>query len=170
MNEWVSTCNYWAARQSKEPLSGGVSNMEYGWNRLLHQADDTIQDDPPSQRDRTDTFSIKSGRSVKLSKKSWGDLPGTRNPHIPSSADRMLIHEWRPPLPPTMPSTHDEEAQLEALQNQVASLKKDLAQHNDMRRPMQELVSTIVAQPICIVAYAFLTVLWTHQQCFEGIE
>ncbi|PWN34824.1 uncharacterized protein FA14DRAFT_116307, partial [Meira miltonrushii] len=32
--EWTSTCNYWAARLSKEPLAGGVSNMEYGWNRL----------------------------------------------------------------------------------------------------------------------------------------
>ncbi|OAD73898.1 hypothetical protein PHYBLDRAFT_102727, partial [Phycomyces blakesleeanus NRRL 1555(-)] len=30
-NEWVATCNYWAARRSKEPLAGGVSNMEYGW-------------------------------------------------------------------------------------------------------------------------------------------
>src|SRR6201996_5951054 len=34
VNEWVSTCNYWAARTSKEPLAGGVSNMEYGWNRV----------------------------------------------------------------------------------------------------------------------------------------
>jgi PH/SEC7 domain-containing protein len=34
VNEWVQTCNYWAARQSKEPLAGGVSNMEYGWNRV----------------------------------------------------------------------------------------------------------------------------------------
>ncbi|CAO1630520.1 unnamed protein product [Parajaminaea phylloscopi] len=33
--EWVSTCNYWAARQSKPPLAGGVSNMEYGWNKVL---------------------------------------------------------------------------------------------------------------------------------------
>ena len=28
VGEWVETCNYWAARQSKEPLAGGVSNME----------------------------------------------------------------------------------------------------------------------------------------------
>lgn len=35
VQEWVSTCNYWAARQSREPLAGGVSNMEYGWNRVL---------------------------------------------------------------------------------------------------------------------------------------
>ncbi|KAG2231371.1 hypothetical protein INT48_007496 [Thamnidium elegans] len=33
--EWVSTCNYWAARESKEPLAGGVSSMEYGWGDCL---------------------------------------------------------------------------------------------------------------------------------------
>ncbi|KAF7731518.1 hypothetical protein EC973_009282 [Apophysomyces ossiformis] len=36
--EWVSTCNYWAARESKEPLSGGVSNMDYGWGACLEQS------------------------------------------------------------------------------------------------------------------------------------
>lgn len=35
VSEWVATCNYWAARQSKPPLAGGVSNMEYGWNTVL---------------------------------------------------------------------------------------------------------------------------------------
>lgn len=39
VQEWVSTCNYWAARQSREPFAGGVSNMEYGWNRVLPQLD-----------------------------------------------------------------------------------------------------------------------------------
>jgi PH (Pleckstrin Homology) domain-containing protein len=29
--EWISTANYWSARLSKEPLIGGVSNIEYGW-------------------------------------------------------------------------------------------------------------------------------------------
>ncbi|KAI9027481.1 hypothetical protein CLU79DRAFT_739389 [Phycomyces nitens] len=33
--EWVETCNYWAARESREPLTGGVSNMEYGWGECL---------------------------------------------------------------------------------------------------------------------------------------
>ncbi|KAF9360453.1 hypothetical protein BGX26_009281 [Mortierella sp. AD094] len=32
---WARTCNYWAARTSKEPLVGGVVNMEYGWGRAL---------------------------------------------------------------------------------------------------------------------------------------
>ncbi|KAG1472849.1 hypothetical protein G6F56_001297 [Rhizopus delemar] len=33
--EWVATCNYWAARESKEPLLGGVGNIEYGWGSCL---------------------------------------------------------------------------------------------------------------------------------------
>ncbi|KAI9322735.1 hypothetical protein BX666DRAFT_1897992 [Dichotomocladium elegans] len=41
LNDWVCTCNYWAARRSKDPLSGGVSNMEYGWGACL---DDVILD------------------------------------------------------------------------------------------------------------------------------
>ncbi|KAI9333742.1 hypothetical protein BD770DRAFT_416183 [Pilaira anomala] len=35
VEEWVSTCNYWAARESKEPLVGGISSMEYGWGHCL---------------------------------------------------------------------------------------------------------------------------------------
>ncbi|KAI7874868.1 hypothetical protein K492DRAFT_174061 [Lichtheimia hyalospora FSU 10163] len=38
--EWVSTCNYWAARESKEPLTGGVSSMEYGWGPCLDIVED----------------------------------------------------------------------------------------------------------------------------------
>ncbi|KAK9473974.1 uncharacterized protein V1510DRAFT_401862 [Dipodascopsis tothii] len=33
--EFILTCNYWAARLSKEPLGGGVSNVEYGWSRNM---------------------------------------------------------------------------------------------------------------------------------------
>ncbi|KAI8881084.1 hypothetical protein K501DRAFT_296041 [Backusella circina FSU 941] len=39
VQEWVSTCNYWAARESKEPLAGGVSSMEYGWGSCLGGGD-----------------------------------------------------------------------------------------------------------------------------------
>ncbi|RUS21948.1 hypothetical protein BC937DRAFT_90927 [Endogone sp. FLAS-F59071] len=50
VNEWVSTCNYWAARESKEPLAGGVSNMEYGWGGCLEpaQSGSTAWSDPDS--------------------------------------------------------------------------------------------------------------------------
>ncbi|KAK3814583.1 MAG: hypothetical protein JOS17DRAFT_447497 [Linnemannia elongata] len=37
--EWARTCNYWAAKTSKEPLSGGVVNMDYGWGRCLDLLD-----------------------------------------------------------------------------------------------------------------------------------
>ncbi|KAK0520089.1 hypothetical protein OC842_007218 [Tilletia horrida] len=45
VQEWVATCNYWAARQSREPLAGGVSNMEYGWNKVLPREFDDGMDD-----------------------------------------------------------------------------------------------------------------------------
>ncbi|ORY00576.1 SEC7-like protein [Basidiobolus meristosporus CBS 931.73] len=31
VQEWVNTCNYWAARESKEPMPGAVCNIDYGW-------------------------------------------------------------------------------------------------------------------------------------------
>ncbi|KAF9113369.1 hypothetical protein BGX27_001697 [Mortierella sp. AM989] len=44
---WARTCNYWAARTSKEPLVGGVFNMDYGWGRtleaLIRQEEETQQ-------------------------------------------------------------------------------------------------------------------------------
>ncbi|GAN08886.1 conserved hypothetical protein [Mucor ambiguus] len=42
VHEWVSTCNYWAARESKEPLAGGVSSMEYGWGHCLESQDNVF--------------------------------------------------------------------------------------------------------------------------------
>lgn len=136
LNEWVSTCNYWAARQSKEPLSGGVSNMEYGWNRVLDPVTQitTIYDEENgSIADVTDTFSVRSGKSTK--KRSWPDA-GTMG----RSNDRIFINEWKPPLPSTVSSTHDEETQLEALQKQVELLKRELQTHNELRKPMSALV------------------------------
>lgn len=137
VNEWVSTCNYWAARQSKEPLLGGVSNMEYGWNRVENvdgRASSVSRDEPPAQDvDRTDTMSMRSGRS-RLSKKDF-TLRGS------PFSDRVFVHDWKTPIPSTVPSLHDEETQLEALQKYASSLKTDLQQHNDLRTPMQQLVS-----------------------------
>ncbi|KAJ7040960.1 hypothetical protein C8F04DRAFT_1305673 [Mycena alexandri] len=54
-NKWVSTCNYWATRTSKEPLVGGVSNMEYGWNHINKPAHG------PAQLD-TEVADIKWGQ------------------------------------------------------------------------------------------------------------
>lgn len=140
VNEWVSTCNYWAARTSKEPLAGGVSNMEYGWNRA---SDDPMhtrsQSDSESVRD-SDAVSVRSGRSTR-SRFGWREGAATvRAAHSPY-VDRTFINDWKPPLPPTVSSVHDEESQLEALRKHVTSMKKDLTTHNELRGPMVGLVS-----------------------------
>jgi len=124
LNEWVSTCNYWAARQSKEPLSGGVSNMEYGWNRVLDpltQIQSMHNDDSMSVIDNTDTFSMRSFKS--------------------RSNDRIHINDWKAPMPSTVPSTHDEETQLDALKKQIGILTAELQTHNELQQPMMALVS-----------------------------
>ncbi len=95
VHEWVSTCNYWAARQSKEPLAGGVSNMEYGWSKVLPSGYDEEQEELDGQsgtsdadhgaRSHQDAMSVRSGRSGRSSRskhngggsiygyKSWKD-------------------------------------------------------------------------------------------------
>lgn len=35
--EYVYSCNYWAARVSKEPLNESVTSDEYGWNRPINE-------------------------------------------------------------------------------------------------------------------------------------
>lgn len=142
VNEWVSTCNYWAARLSKEPLAGGVSNMEYGWNRVVDVAEGrpSASGDPTPARDPdpSDSVSMRSGRSGR-SRMSKKDPFSSRSNGSPF-ADRAFINEWKPPMPSTVPSSHDEEAQLEALQRHAAGLKQELDEHNALRVPMQQLV------------------------------
>ncbi|KAJ2918016.1 hypothetical protein MD484_g2383, partial [Candolleomyces efflorescens] len=143
VNEWVSTCNYWAARTSKEPLAGGVSNMEYGWNRVVdlhgHRTSTSQSQTDLRDPDPSDGVSVKSGKSGH-SKFRWrGDGPATvRGPPSPWS-DKIFINEWKPPMPPAVSSVHDEETQLEALRKHVASMKKDLEMHNELREPVTAL-------------------------------
>jgi len=141
VNEWVQTCNYWAARQSKEPLAGGVSNMEYGWNRVsdvLQPGRATSDDESVRIRDFTDTASVRSARS-NHSRFSRKDVAATMRIGSPRS-DRTNITEWKAPLAPSVPSTHDEEAQLDALKKHVAALTQELQEHNELRGPMMALV------------------------------
>ena len=139
VNEWVSTCNYWAARQSKEPLTGGVSNMEYGWNRVL---------DPDNN---SDAVSTRSGRS-KYSKKDFAaSIRGEKSPW----SDRIFINDWKPPMPPSIPSNHDEETQMDALQKHVTALKDDLVQHNELRTPMMGLVRANIYSVLYNLTYLY---------------
>lgn len=124
--EWVATCNYWAARKSRQPLVGGVSNMEYGWNRAAH-IDDEQHDD------HHDRASVRSART------RLGAINRVRN--AASNLDKLQVNEWKPPPHATMPSTLDEEAQLESLATYVQSLKEELNQHKSVEEPMTRLYS-----------------------------
>jgi len=142
VNEWVSTCNYWAARTSKEPLAGGVSNMEYGWNRVtdpFSHGRSFSDNESIKDIDHSDALSVRSGRSSR-SKFGWRDGAATVRASQSPWADRTFINDWKPPLPPVVYSVHDEETQLEALQKHVASMKKDLKRHTEFREPMAALV------------------------------
>jgi PH and SEC7 domain-containing protein len=142
VNEWVSTCNYWAARQSKEPLAGGVSNMEYGWNRVADLASHgRSMSEDQNPRAETDNMSVRSGRS---SRSKFGRKDNAATMRTSPWSDRVFINDWKPPMPSTVPSTHDEEAQLDALRKHVTALKNDLKGHNNLREPMVALVSVVL--------------------------
>ncbi|RMZ86365.1 hypothetical protein DV736_g6408, partial [Chaetothyriales sp. CBS 134916] len=129
IKEFVSTVNFWSARLSKEPMMGGVSNMEYGWsdmivNRALVGADSTSRSQMTSPRRPSTQLSMRSsidtGGSVKVR------LPG----------DRTYINEWQPPQQSMMASQLLEVDQLKALQAYVNAVEEELQKHNEMRGPM----------------------------------
>jgi len=172
VNEWVSTCNYWAARVSKEPLAGGVSNMEYGWNRIADpfiQGRATSYNDTRDSTDTADAMSIRSGRSTRSSryKLAWRDgvatVRGSSSPYV----DKTFIADWKEPYPPAVSSKHDEETQLEALKKHVAFLKKDLQQHNDLRNPMMNLVKHTLPFPN-LSAEVNISVSTQISECTKG--
>ncbi|OZJ02255.1 hypothetical protein BZG36_05033 [Bifiguratus adelaidae] len=100
IKDWVSTCNYWAARSSKEPLAGGVSNMEYGWSTDL---------------DREEGLGLLNA----------------------PQPDNKQVYEWRPPVPPTIPSTLSEEEQLAALTEYVHTTGHAMDEHTTLKQRVQ---------------------------------
>jgi PH/SEC7 domain-containing protein len=143
VSEWVLTCNYWAARRSRPPLPGGVSNLDYGW-RAIEQANNAGEE-VGSEIDRTDNQSIFSTRSAK-SRLSMHHLPGRRfNPNESSTnLSRSSLSDWKPPQPSLIPSRLDEETQLESLQKHVRVLMIDLSDHKVLEGPLARYVSRIV--------------------------
>ncbi|KAI9483259.1 MAG: hypothetical protein EXX96DRAFT_499255 [Benjaminiella poitrasii] len=107
MIEWVSICNYWAARQSKEPLQGGVSNTEYGWGNCL---DDVILDLD----------------AVEKNKKVTG--------HYFHDPDKVHVFQWNPTAPTMVSSVLNEKAQLKSLQKYVSLLNKEINEHREIKK------------------------------------
>ncbi|GKZ75085.1 hypothetical protein AnigIFM50267_002571 [Aspergillus niger] len=128
VREFVSSANYWSARLSKEPLIGGISNMEYGWsdaviNSALISAESS----------RTPPSSSGARPSIQSSIRSSIDQQGVR-PRLP--ADRVHISDWAPPQQSMMASALPEDEQLKALQTYVKNVEEELQRHNELRPAM----------------------------------
>jgi len=89
VKEFVSTANYWSARLSKEPLIGGISNIEYGWSeatiapvvqqRSLSRQDTTSPTPGSAHGNATNTVVLSLPRSSISS-------PMQSPTHIPSGS------------------------------------------------------------------------------------
>ena len=161
VTEWVQTCNYWSARRTRHPLQGGVSNVEYGWNRLSELSNYPHQSKEGAHSPEDDRASVMSGRS-NLSR--FNSTPYGRRSIGGTSADRMHIVDWRPPQPSLMPSPLDEENQLEALVSYSRALREELEQHRQLQEPMLKLVCAVVRgqnDDSCVVCSS-------HEKCHKG--
>jgi hypothetical protein len=135
VKEFVTTANYWSARLSKEPLIGGVSNVEYGWGECLVDIDTSYSSPPPSIHSE----SISHGRaSLQMSIRSSLDH-STIRPRLPG--DKVHIKDWSPPSQSMVASSLNEKDQLKALENYVLNIEAELSKHNELRHAMQLAVS-----------------------------
>lgn len=135
VREFVSTANYWSARLSKEPLVGGVSNIEYGWGEtVINPALIRRDSNPPPAHGHVPRPSMASSL-----RSSVDHATGTMKPRLPG--DKVVLSDWSPPAQSMMASNLMEVDQLTALSNYVKNVEDELARHNELRAPMLIAVS-----------------------------
>lgn len=129
IKEFVTTANYWSARLSKEPLVGGVSNVEYGWSdavinaALVHTENNPITT-PATSGPRP---SLQSSIRSSVDQGSFrARLPG----------DKIAISDWTYPQQSMMASVLLEVDQLKALTTYVKNIEEELQKHNELRGAM----------------------------------
>ncbi|KAJ5299361.1 hypothetical protein N7476_010918 [Penicillium atrosanguineum] len=128
VREFVSTANYWSARLSKEPLMGGVSNIEYGWSdAVINSALVGIENRSPPPSSGAPRPSIQSSIRSSIDQQSV-------RPRLP--ADRVNISDWSPPQQSMAASNLTEEDQMKKLQAYVKNVEDDLSRHNELRSAM----------------------------------
>ncbi|KAL8750075.1 MAG: hypothetical protein Q9184_006557, partial [Pyrenodesmia sp. 2 TL-2023] len=88
VKEFVTTANYWSARLSKEPLVGGVSNIEYGWSESVINSALLQQENQPPSNPGNARPSLQSSIRSSLDQ-------GHVRPKLPG--DRTAISDWTPP-------------------------------------------------------------------------
>lgn len=128
VKEFVTTANYWSARLSKEPLVGGVSNIEYGWGESVINA-------ALVQTDTAPVVTNTSGRRPSLQSSIRSSLDqGSSRPKLPG--DRISINDWTPPSQSMVASVLMEVDQLTALTTYVNNVEDELQKHNELRPAM----------------------------------
>lgn len=157
--EWMSTANYWSARLSKEPLSGGVSNIEYGWSdavintQALERTSSitstaTTTAPPPSIRNRprghTHSSSTGGRPSIQSSVRSSFENMGGGSTRQRMPGDKVQITDWQPPSQSMMASQLMEVDQLRSLEAYVASVTAELESHNELKHGIELAVSVCI--------------------------
>ncbi|KAL8893889.1 MAG: hypothetical protein Q9192_004819 [Flavoplaca navasiana] len=127
VKEFVTTANYWSARLSKEPLVGGVSNVEYGWSESVINLALIPQENRPPSNAGNARPSLQSSIRSSLDQ-------GNIRPKLPG--DRILISDWTPPQQSMVASVLLEVDQLKALTSYVKNIEDELQGHNELRSPM----------------------------------
>ncbi|KAH8595208.1 hypothetical protein B0O99DRAFT_594786 [Bisporella sp. PMI_857] len=136
IKEFVSTANYWSARLSNHPLTGGVSNIEYGWsdsivnNALVHAINESTERRPSTSAARP------SMQSSLRSSLDQGYSSGGYSMRARLPGDRITIADWTPPTQSMRASNLMEPDQLRTLQTYVTSIENELQKHNQLRSPM----------------------------------
>ena len=147
IKEFVTTANYWSARLSTHPLTGGVSNIEYGWsesivnNALVSAINESTGSTPARGGPRPGSSaatgrksSISSFRSASIDQAAAAFTHASGRGKLPG--DRVHIAEWAPPAQSLRPSTLPESEQLDTLNAYVKSIEDQLQAHNQLRSPM----------------------------------
>ncbi|KAF3004980.1 hypothetical protein E8E13_008208 [Curvularia kusanoi] len=129
VREFVSTANYWSARLSKEPLTGGVSSMEYGWSENVINPALLRQDSTPLVQGHMPRPSVASSL-----RSSMDHATGTPRARLPG--DKVVLSDWSPPTASMMASNLMEVDQLRALTDYVKNIEAELAHHNELRAPL----------------------------------
>lgn len=116
---WATQCTYSAARVSKEPLSGGVSNIDYGWRHVSGQW--------------TPQLPRRSQSQASFLTRVLQRVPGRKQ------GQSVALGEWVPPLGTPPHSKLRESEQARHCAQYASYLGEQLQEHEAVRRPMQAL-------------------------------
>ncbi|TKA77447.1 hypothetical protein B0A55_04768 [Friedmanniomyces simplex] len=161
--EFMSSANYWSARLSKEPLSGSVSNVEYGWSEQVinialvepRSASFAAAASPPlppssltNPRGHLHSVSSASGPIPRPSFQSslrgsfdtgfggvGGGGGGAARNRLPG--DKAHVTDWQPPSQSMMASQLLEVDQLRALTGYVGHVEVELERHNELKHAIE---------------------------------